>query len=82
VPEKWEEYWVAHPVYKNWFITGQITKSHVPVMEGVGFQHFINLRSGIILDGKPSQEEVQNVVAVVVVVDFFVFFYLCPSSPL
>lgn len=57
-PEDWMDYWPAQPVYKNWFIGGQITKYHIPVMEEVGFQSVVNLRSGITLDGKPNQEEV------------------------
>lgn len=52
------DYWVAHPVYKNWYTGGQITKSHLPVMDEVGFKSVVNLRSGIMLDGKPNQEEV------------------------
>jgi len=58
VPEEWMDYWVAHPVYKNWYTGGQITKSHLPVMDEVGFKSVVNLRSGIMLDGKPNQEEV------------------------
>ncbi|KAK7486539.1 hypothetical protein BaRGS_00022205 [Batillaria attramentaria] len=57
-PEDWMDYWVAHPVYKNWYTGGQITRSHIPVMNEVGFKTVANLRSGIMLDGKPNQEEV------------------------
>lgn len=57
-PEEWMDYWVAHPVYKNWYTAGQITKTHLKVMEEVGFKTVINIRSGIMLDGKPNQEEV------------------------
>ncbi|KAK7101512.1 uncharacterized protein [Littorina saxatilis] len=58
VPEDWMDYWVAHPVYKNWYTAGQITRSHLPVMAEVGYKSVVNLRSGIMLDGKPNQEEV------------------------
>lgn len=58
VPEDWMDYWMAHPVYKNWYMAGQITKSHLPVLDEVGFRSVVNLRSGITLDGKPNQEEV------------------------
>lgn len=57
-PEDWMDYWMAHPAYKNWFTAGQITKSHISVLEEVGFTSVINQRSGIMLDGKPNQEEV------------------------
>lgn len=57
-PEDWMDYWVAHPVYRNWYSAGQITRSHLKVLTEVGFKSVINLRSGIMLDGKPNQEEV------------------------
>ncbi|XP_076469093.1 uncharacterized protein LOC143299660 [Babylonia areolata] len=56
--EDWMDYWMAHPVYRNWYSGGQITKSHIPVLEEVGFRSVVNIRSGIMLDGKPNQEEV------------------------
>ncbi|KAL8589356.1 hypothetical protein ACOMHN_021508 [Nucella lapillus] len=58
VPEDWMDYWMAHPVHKNWYIAGQITRSHLSVLDEVGFRSVVNLRSGITLDGKPNQEEV------------------------
>lgn len=57
-PKEWMDYWVAHPIYRNWYTGGQITKSHLLVMDEVGFKSVVNLRSGIMLDGKPNQEEV------------------------
>ncbi|XP_071083026.1 uncharacterized protein [Haliotis cracherodii] len=57
-PEYWLDYWLGHPVYKNWYTAGQITKSHIEVLEFTGFKSVINVRAGFLLEGKPSQEEV------------------------
>lgn len=55
-PEEWLDYWPAIPVYKNWFIAGQINKYHLSVLEATGFKSVINMRKGVTTDGQPSQE--------------------------
>uniref|UniRef100_A0A2C9LG27 Rhodanese domain-containing protein n=1 Tax=Biomphalaria glabrata TaxID=6526 RepID=A0A2C9LG27_BIOGL len=57
-PTEWYDYWLAQPVYQNWFIAGQIYKSHVNLLKDFGYKSVINLRPGIIYKGKPNQEEV------------------------
>ncbi|XP_005090861.1 uncharacterized protein LOC101857383 isoform X2 [Aplysia californica] len=57
-PEDWLDYWFAHPVYKNWFVAGQITKSHLSPLEEFGYKSVVNIREGMTYKGKPSQEEV------------------------
>ncbi|XP_067684872.1 uncharacterized protein [Haliotis asinina] len=57
-PDYWLDYWLGHPVYKNWYTAGQITRSHIELLEFTGFKSVINLRAGFQLEGKPSQEEV------------------------
>ena len=57
-PEDWLDYWFAHPVFKNWFIAGQITKSHVEPLKEFGYRSVVNIRPGTTYKGKPSQGEV------------------------
>ncbi|KAK6176140.1 hypothetical protein SNE40_014479 [Patella caerulea] len=57
-PKSWIEYWLAHPVYKNWFTAGQITKPVFPSVESAGFPVVVNVRSGKTYNGNPNQEEV------------------------
>ncbi|CAL1529378.1 unnamed protein product [Lymnaea stagnalis] len=57
-PNDWLDYWVAHPVYLNWFTAGQIYKSHVLLLKEFEYKSVINLRPGVTENGVPSQEEV------------------------
>lgn len=57
-PSNWLEYWLAHPVYKNWFTAGQIRRGDLKVLEDIGFKSVINMRQGTTLNNKPSQETV------------------------
>ncbi|XP_061181547.1 uncharacterized protein LOC133190094 [Saccostrea echinata] len=58
LPKQWLSYWLATPVYKNWFIAGQILDSHIPLIKQAGFKSVVNLRAGTTHKGKPSQETV------------------------
>ncbi|XP_033745050.1 uncharacterized protein LOC117330705 isoform X2 [Pecten maximus] len=59
VPDEWYDYWMAHPVYKNWFTAGQISESHLQTLQMAGFIHVINMRMGVQDEnGNPSQEQV------------------------
>lgn len=58
LPKNWLEYWPAIPVYKNWFVAGQILESHIPLIKKAGFKSVVNLRAGTTHKGKPSQEKV------------------------
>ncbi|XP_021362352.1 uncharacterized protein LOC110456117 isoform X1 [Mizuhopecten yessoensis] len=59
VPEEWYDYWMAHPVYQNWFTAGQIRQSHLENIQMAGFIHVINMRMGVDDEnGNPSQEQV------------------------
>ncbi|XP_062585962.1 uncharacterized protein LOC134247639 [Saccostrea cucullata] len=58
LPKQWLNYWPATPVYKNWFIAGQILDSHIPLIKQAGFKSVVNLRAGTTHKGKPSQETV------------------------
>ena len=58
IPDDWLDYWLAHPVYKNWYTAGQIRKGHLEELEFIGFKSVINMRQGKITDGVPSQEMV------------------------
>lgn len=57
-PEEWLDFWLAHPVSKNWYIGGQIRKCDVKVLESTGFKAVVNMRLGLTHNGKPSQEPV------------------------
>jgi protein tyrosine phosphatase (PTP) superfamily phosphohydrolase (DUF442 family) len=57
-PKHWLKYWPAIPVYKNWFVAGQILESHIPLIQKAGFKSVVNLRAGTTHKGKPSQETV------------------------
>lgn len=56
-PEEWLDFWLAHPVSKNWYIAGQIRQCDVKVLEATGFKAIVNVRVGEIHDGRPSQEQ-------------------------
>jgi hypothetical protein len=58
IPDDWLDYWLAHPVYKNWYTAAQIRKGHLEELEFIGFKSVINMRQGKITDGVPSQETV------------------------
>ncbi|XP_060064660.1 uncharacterized protein LOC132545013 isoform X1 [Ylistrum balloti] len=59
VPKVWYDFWMAHPVYKNWFTAGQIRESHLEKLKMDGFIHVINMRMGAEDEnGNPSQEQV------------------------
>ncbi|XP_069142052.1 uncharacterized protein [Argopecten irradians] len=59
VPKVWYDYWMAHPVYKNWYTAGQIHESHLEKLKMDGFIHIINMRMGVDDEnGNPSQEQV------------------------
>lgn len=58
LPKQWLNYWQAIPVYKNWFVAGQILESHIPRIMDAGFKSVVNLRSGTTHKGKPAQEKV------------------------
>lgn len=58
IPEQWRDFWLAHPVSKNWYIAGQIRKCDVKVLESTGFKSVINLRLGLTFNNTPSQEPV------------------------
>ncbi|XP_033745049.1 uncharacterized protein LOC117330705 isoform X1 [Pecten maximus] len=59
VPKVWYDYWMAHPVYKNWYTAGQIRESHLEKLKMDGFIHVINMRMGVDDEnGNPSQEQV------------------------
>lgn len=57
-PQEWLDYWLAHPVHSNWFVAGQILKSHIPLLKEFEYKNVINLRCGLQHKGTPSQEEV------------------------
>lgn len=57
-PEEWLDFWLAHPVSKNWYVGGQIRKCDVKVLEVVGFKAVVNMRLGLTHNDKPSQEPV------------------------
>ncbi|KAH9490632.1 hypothetical protein Btru_052197 [Bulinus truncatus] len=57
-PKEWLDYWLGQPVYYNWFIAGQIYKSHIKLFEEFEYKSIINLRAGLTHRGKASQEEV------------------------
>jgi len=44
VPSNWRDWWLAHPVAKNWYSAGQITKADIKVLEKTGFKAIVNLR--------------------------------------
>lgn len=58
VPDDWLDFWLAHPVYKNWYTAGQIRRGHLQELEFIGFKSVINMRQGKITNGMPSQEAV------------------------
>lgn len=58
LPKQWLNYWHAIPVYKNWFVAGQILESHIPRIMQAGFKSVVNLRAGTTHKGKPAQEKV------------------------
>lgn len=57
-PEEWLDFWLAHPVSKNWYISGQIRKCDVKMLESTGFKAVVNMRLGTVHEEKPSQEPV------------------------
>ncbi|XP_060064661.1 uncharacterized protein LOC132545013 isoform X2 [Ylistrum balloti] len=59
VPDEWYDYWLAHPVYKNWFTAGQIRENQLETLKMAGFIHVVNMRMGVHDEnGNPSQEQV------------------------
>jgi protein tyrosine phosphatase (PTP) superfamily phosphohydrolase (DUF442 family) len=57
-PEEWLDFWLAHPVSKNWYVAGQIRKCDVKSLEATGFKAIVNMRLGVTHNGKVSQEPV------------------------
>ncbi|RUS90671.1 hypothetical protein EGW08_001571 [Elysia chlorotica] len=57
-PEEWLDFWYAHPVYYNWFLAGQIYRSHLEPLKDFGYKTVINVRSGVLHNSEPNQEEV------------------------
>ena len=58
LPKQWLKYWPAIPVYKNWFVAGQISESHIPYIKQAGFRSVVNLRAGTTHKGNPAQEKI------------------------
>ncbi|XP_041350058.1 uncharacterized protein LOC121369202 [Gigantopelta aegis] len=58
IPPEWLDYWLGHPVYKNWYSSGQVTPSQIKVLEFIGIKSIINMRAGVKFGDKPTQEEV------------------------
>ncbi|KAL3852753.1 hypothetical protein ACJMK2_016370 [Sinanodonta woodiana] len=57
-PKEWRDFWLAHPVYRNWYTAGQIRKTNIKVLEDTGFKAIVNMRMGVTDNGIPSQEAV------------------------
>ena len=57
-PEEWLDFWLAHPVSNNWYISGQIRRCDVKVLEYTGFKAIVNMRLGPVHNSLPSQEPV------------------------
>lgn len=57
-PEEWLDFWLARPVSKNWFVSGQIRQCDVKALEDFGFKTVVNMRLGLTDGDKPSQEPV------------------------
>ncbi|XP_045165415.2 uncharacterized protein LOC123529244 [Mercenaria mercenaria] len=57
-PEEWLDFWLAHPVSKNWYVAGQIRQCDVKALEATGFKAVVNMRLGLTHNGKPSQEPI------------------------
>ncbi|KAH3821010.1 uncharacterized protein LOC127880713 [Dreissena polymorpha] len=55
-PEEWRDFWLAHPISKNWYMGGQVRKCDVKILEQTGFKAIINMRLGVTHNGQPSQE--------------------------
>lgn len=43
--DEWLDYWFAHPVHTNWFVAGQIMKSHLSPLKEFGYKSVVNLRT-------------------------------------
>jgi len=57
-PDQWRDYWLAHPVSRNWYIGGQVRDCDVKKLEEAGFKAIVNMRMGLTHNGAPSQEPV------------------------
>lgn len=57
-PSEWLDFWLAHPVFGNWYTAGQIRKCDVKVLEETRFRSVVNMRLGVTHNNEPSQEEV------------------------
>lgn len=57
-PHEWLDFWLAHPVSKNWYVAGQIRQCDVKALETFGFKAVVNMRLGLTHNDKPSQEPV------------------------
>lgn len=51
-------FWALKPIYKEWYIMGQITTANLADETNALFYNVINLRRGVQHNGQPSQEEV------------------------
>ena len=58
VTDWYDKYWLVRPVYKNFYVIGQLRSSHFQHLKDFGFKSVFNLRYGKEWDGKPAQEEV------------------------
>ncbi len=62
IPDWYKRYWMLKPVYREWYIAGQIQRNHLPMVDTVGFVTYINSRKGVVIKDSdppiPSQEEV------------------------
>lgn len=57
-PHEWLDFWLAHPVSKNWYVAGQIRQCDVKALETFGFKAVVNMRLGLKHNDKASQEPV------------------------
>ena len=60
VVDWYTKYWMLKPVYKEWYVSGQIQTNHIAMIDAMGFVNLINARRGVVItnSGAPSQEEV------------------------
>ncbi|KAI0208461.1 hypothetical protein LSAT2_006839 [Lamellibrachia satsuma] len=57
---RWTKLWALKPVYKNWYVSGQLQANHIPLLSSIGFDAIINCRNTLTRNSPPinSQEEV------------------------
>ena len=57
-PSEWLDFWLAHPVSRNWYTAGQIRKCDIKVLEATGFKAIVNMRLGVVTNKTYTQEPV------------------------